>query len=194
MSVTLIILSFLSLVFILVTDMLLVRYDKPIYMTNQSHVNLYVVPFLISFILFVLGLERSVIGILMLLIFTGVYIYISSYDKIILIGAAMDQVLEELESYLKASGRTYRIRRHHGRSVAIEINDYPNALTVRDADRWIEIDNHLNYDEEFIEELNVYFKDRVKTMNTDRRKPNVYFYILLAAIILIVSVLIVGNM
>lgn len=194
MSVTLIILSFLSLVFILVTDMLMVRYDKPIYMTNQSHVNLYVVPFLISFILFVLGLERSVIGILMLLIFTGVYIYISSYDKIILIGAAMDQVLEELESYLKASGRAYRIRRHHGRSVAIEINDYPNALTVRDADRWIEIDNHLNYDEEFIEELNVYFKDRVKTMNTDSRKPNVYFYILLAAIILIVSVLIVGNM
>lgn len=194
MSVTLIILSFLSLVFILVTDMLMVRYDKPIYMTNQSHVNLYVVPFLISFILFVLGLERSFIGILMLLIFTGVYIYISSYDKIILIGAAMDQVLEELESYLKASGRAYRIRRHHGHSVAIEINDYPNALTVRDADRWIEIDNHLNYDEEFIEELNVYFKDRVKTMNTDSRKPNVYFYILLAAIILIVSVLIVGNM
>lgn len=193
LSVILIILSFLSLVFILVMDVVLTSRDKPIYMTNQSHVNLYIVPFLVSFILFLLALEETALGIVMLLAFTAVYIYILSYDKIILVGADMEEVKKELEKYLNHTGRSFKMRQTIGRTVAVEINNYPNALTIRDTHRWIEIDNHLNKDQDFIRSLNQYFQDRVKDMKSPRRRPNIYFYLLLAIIIFLVTALILGS-
>lgn len=193
LPVTLTILSFACLVFILVIDMLLVHRDRPIYMTNQSHVNLYIVPFLISFILFMLAMEETTLGIIMLIAFTAVYVYILSYDKIILVGADMEEVIEELEKYLEQSGRNFKIRQTIGRTVGVEINNYPNALTIRDTHRWVEIDNHLNYDKDFIVALNDHFGVRVKEMKSSSRRPNIYFYILLAIIIFLVTVLILGN-
>lgn len=193
LSEILTILSFASLVFILVIDMMLVHQDRPIYMTNQGHVNLYIVPFLISFILFLLAMEETTLGVIMLIAFTAVYIYILSYDKIILVGADMDEVKKELEQYLEQSGRSYKMRQTIGPTVAVEVNNYPNALTIRDTDRWIEIDNRLNYDKDFIEALNDHFRARVKDMKSARRRPNIYFYILLAVIIFLVTVLIIGN-
>lgn len=193
LPVTLTILSFACLVFILVVDMLLIHRDRPIYMTNQSHVNLYIVPFLLSFILFLLAMEETTLGVIMLIAFTAVYIYILSYDKIILVGADMEEVKEELEKYLEQSGRNFKMRQTIGRTVGVEINNYPNALTIRDTYRWVEIDNHLNYDKDFIVALNDHFRLRVKDMRSSNRRPNIYFYILLAIIIFLVTVLILGN-
>ncbi len=93
----------------------------------------------------------------MLLIFLGIYIYILSYDKIILFGASLPDVIEALDQYLIESGRNYRIYPINEFTSMVEINNYRNALTVRDADKWIEIDNHIHYDEAFIRLWVFYF-------------------------------------
>lgn len=131
--------SFLVILTVLAVDLFFYRHKKTIYMTNQSHVNLYVVPFLLSFVLFTLAISgegMTPLGLSMLLIFLGIYIYILSYDKIILIGANLHDVIEELDQYLIESGRNYRIYPINEFTSMVEINNYRNALTVRDADKW----------------------------------------------------------
>lgn len=186
LTIILMIISFAVLLVILAVDLIFQRYKKPIYLANQSHVNLYIVPFLLSFVLFTLaisGKDMTVLGIFMLLIFTAVYIYMLSFDKIILLGADMDNVLDELEYFLKESNRNFRIHRANERIATVEINNYRNAFTVRDADRWIEIENHIHYDEAFIKDLHAYFKKRASMLKALQPKPNIFFYILIVFII-----------
>ena len=169
--------SFLVILTVLAVDLFFYRHKKTIYMTNQSHVNLYVVPFLLSFVLFTLAISgegMTPLGLSMLLIFLGIYIYILSYDKIILIGANLHDVIEELDQYLIESGRNYRIYPINEFTSMVEINNYRNALTVRDADKWIEIDNHIHYDEAFIQDLNEYFHKKAHTHITKEQLIQTY--------------------
>lgn len=182
LNIILMIISFAVLLVILIVDLIFQRYKKPIYLTNQSHVNLYIVPFLLSFILFTLaisGEDMTFLAIFMLLIFLAIYIYMLSNDKIVLIGSQMNNVLEELEYFLGESNRNFRIYRANDRIATVEINNYRNALIVRDADRWIEIDNHIHYDEAFIKDLNAYFKKRAPMLKVTRISPNLFFYLLI---------------
>ena len=182
MTQILMILSFVILLVILIMDLIFQRYKKPIYMTNQSHVNLYIVPFLLSFVLFTLAISgegMTLLGIIMLLLFMAVYIYMLSYDKIILIGADYDNVLDELEYFLKESNRTARLYRANDRIATVEIFNYRNALSVRDADRWIEIDNHIHYDDDFIKELNLYFRKRAPMLKNRVLRPNIFYFLLI---------------
>lgn len=184
--------SFLVILTVLAVDLFFYRHKKTIYMTNQSHVNLYVVPFLLSFVLFTLAISgegMTPLGLSMLLIFLGIYIYILSYDKIILIGANLHDVIEELDQYLIESGRNYRIYPINEFTSMVEINNYRNALTVRDADKWIEIDNHIHYDEAFIQDLNEYFHKKAHTLKAKRTKPNITFYALILGILIIAFML-----
>lgn len=186
LTIILMIISFTVLLVILAMDVIFQRYKNPIYLSNQSHVNLYIVPFLLSFILFTLaisGKDMTVLGILMLLIFTAVYIYLLSFDKIILIGADMDNVLHELEYFLGESNRNFRIYRANERIATVEINNYRNAFIIRDADRWIEIENHIHYDDAFIADLHAYFKKRASMLKGVQPKPNIFFYLLILFII-----------
>lgn len=186
LTIILMIISFAVLLVILAVDIIFQRYNKPIYLTNQSHVNLYIVPFLLSFVLFTLAISgegMTPLGIIMLLIFVAVYIYMLSFDKIILIGGDMENILAELEYFLGESNRSFRIYPANDRIATIEINNYRNALTVRDADRWIEIDNHIHYDEEFIKDLNVYFKKRAPLLKVKQLAPTIFFFILIIFII-----------
>lgn len=185
LTLVLMILSFAALIIILTVDFIFLRYKKPIYMSNQSHVNLYIVPFLLSFVLFTLAISgegMTVLGVFMLVIFIGVYVIMLTYDKIILLGADMKNVLDELEYFLRESNRQFRIYRVSDRIATVEINNYRNALTVRDADRWIEIDSHIHYDEAFIKDLNAYFKKRAPMLKGNQLKPNIFFYILIVSI------------
>lgn len=191
-SIALMVSSFLVLLAVLAVDLYFYRSKKTIYMTNQSHVNLYIVPFLVSFILFTLAISEegmTPLGLAMLLIFLAVYIYILTYDKIILMGADHAEVLAELEAYLRSKDRTYRIYSSNEFTSLVEINNYHNALIVRDADKWIEIDNHIYYDEVFIQDLNDYFREKAPTLQKKRRLPNVFFYALIAAILILMFLL-----
>ena len=186
LTIILMILSFAVLLVILAMDIIFTRYKNPIYLTNQSHVNLYIVPFLLSFILFTLaisGKNMTGLGILMLVIFTAVYIYLLTFDKVILVGGDMDNVLAELEYFLEESHHNFRIYRSNERIATVEINNYRNAFTVRDAGRWIEIENHIHYDEAFIIDLHTYFKKRSSMLKALQPKPNIFFYILIVFII-----------
>ncbi len=177
--------SFLVILAVLAVDLFFYRHKNTIYMTNQSHVNLYVVPFLLSFVLFTLAISgegMTPLGLGMLLIFLGVYIYILTYDKIILIGAAKTEVIAELEAYLRDSGRSFRVYSTNEFTSMVEINNYRNALIVRDADKWIEIDNHIHYDEDFIRALNDYFREKAPAMEKKRVRPNIFFYVLILVI------------
>ncbi|UUM12016.1 hypothetical protein NQU17_00175 [Clostridiaceae bacterium HFYG-1003] len=185
-TIVLLLISFLVLLAVLAVDYYFYRTKKTIYMTNQSHVNLYVVPFLLSFVLFTIAISgegMTPIGLTMLLIFLGVYIYILTYDKIILMGADLDDVTRELDEYLKESGRSYRIFPSSELSRTVEINNYRNALIIRDADKWIEIDNHIHYDEAFVADLNDHFRKRASTLKKKRIVPNFFFYVLVLFII-----------
>ena len=191
-SFLLMISSFLVILAVLAVDLFFYRHKKTIYMTNQSHVNLYIVPFLLSFVLFTLAISgegMTPLGLSMLLIFLGIYIYILSYDKIILIGASFSDVIEELDHYLIESERNYRIYPINEFTSMVEINNYRNALTVRDADMWIEIDNHIHYDEAFIQDLNEYFQKKAPTLKANRKKPNITFYALIFGILIIAFML-----
>lgn len=184
--------SFLVILALLAVDFFFYRHKKTIYMTNQSHVNLYVVPFLLSFVLFTLAISgegMTPLGLSMLLIFLGIYIYILSYDKIILIGPSLPDVIEELDNFLTESGRNYRIYPANEFTSMVEINNYRNALTIRDAAQWIEIDNHIHYDEAFIEDLNEYFQNKAPSLKAKQIKPNITFYALILAILVIMSIL-----
>lgn len=186
LPVILIILSFASLLIILLIDLFFYCLDKPVYMTNQSHINLYILPFFLSFIFFYLavtGTELSSLNVIIFLLFTGFYIFILSEDKVILIGANMEEVLDVLDGYLKESGRTFRVYPNSPHLVSVEINNYPNALTVRNADQWIEIDNHLHYDEAFVNELFRFFSTKTKEMKSIPRRPHFLFYVLILAIL-----------
>ena len=186
LTISLMIISFTVLLIILTVDFIFQRYNKPIYLTNQTHVNLYIVPFLLSFVLFTLAISgdgMTVLGIVLLLIFVGIYIYMLSFDKIVLIGGDMDNILAELDYFLGESNRNFRIYRANERIATVEISNYRSALTVRDAERWIEIDNHIHYDEEFIKDLNVYFKKRAPLLKAKKLAPNIFFYILILFIV-----------
>ena len=191
-SIALMLLSFLVLLAVLAVDLYFFRSKKTIYMTNQSHVNLYIVPFLLSFVLFTLAISgegMTPIGLAMLLIFLAVYIFILTYDKIILIGADHAEVLAELEAYLQSTDRPFRIYSTNEFTSTVEINNYHNALIVRDADKWIEIDNHIHYDEAFVQDLNDFFQKKAATMKKERRMPNFFFYVLIFAILLLMFLL-----
>lgn len=173
--------SFMTLLAVLAVDLYFSRCTKTVFMTNQGHVNLYIIPFLLSFVLFTLAISgdgMTPISIAMLLIFLGVYIYILSYDKIILMGAVMEDVLEEVDRYLKDSGRTYRIYVSSDLTRTVDINNYHNAMVIRDAEKWIEIDNHIHYDEEFVEALNQHFRKKAPELSKRRTVPNVFYFLL----------------
>lgn len=185
-STLLMISSFLVLLAVLAVDLYFYRSRKTIYMTNQSHVNLYIVPFLLSFVLFTLAISgegMTPVGLAMLLIFLGVYIFILTYDKIILIGADHAEVLAELETYLVSTERPFRLYSTTEFTSTVEINNYRNALIVRDADKWIEIDNHIHYDEAFVRDLNAHFRTRAPFLTKKQIMPNVFFYILVLFIL-----------
>ena len=191
-SLLLMLSSFLVILAVLAVDFFFYRHKKTIYMTNQSHVNLYIVPFLLSFVLFTIAISgegMTPLGLSMLLIFLGVYIYILSYDKIILIGPSLSDVIEELDNFLSESGRNYRIYPANEFTSMVEINNYRNALTIRDAAQWIEIDNHIHYDEAFIQDLNEYFQKKAPSLEAKQLKPNVTFYALILAILVIMAIL-----
>lgn len=191
-SIALMVSSFLVLLAVLAVDLYFYRSKKTIYMTNQSHVNLYIVPFLVSFILFTLAISEegmTPLGLAMLLIFLAVYIYILTYDKIILMGADHAEVLAELEAYLRSKDRTFRIYSSNEFTSLVEINNYHNVLIVRDADKWIEIDNHIHYDEVFIQDLNDYFREKAPVLLKRRSLPNIFFYGLIAAILILMFLL-----
>lgn len=191
-STLLMISSFLVLLAVLAVDLFFYRSRKTIYMTNQSHVNLYIVPFLLSIVLFTLAISgegMTPLGLAMLLIFLGVYIFILTYDKIILIGADRAEVLDELETYLRTTERPFRFYSTTEYSSTVEINNYHNALIVRDADKWIEIDNHIHYDEAFVRDLNDHFRSRAPFLKKKRIKPNIFFYILVLFIVFLMGLL-----
>ncbi|PKK38833.1 hypothetical protein ABB02_01886 [Clostridiaceae bacterium JG1575] len=191
--IPLILLSFLLLIGLTVADALIYRLKHPLYMTNRTHVTLYIVPLLISFLLFTIAISQGtfpLVGYIMLLLLVATYILMSSYDKIILAGADMDTTLKMLQQFLEASDRSFRIHQNQPGIATVEIKNYPNALMVRDVDRWVEIDNHLHYDEPLIKSMNEWFKKAAPTMPARGGRPNLFFYVLLAAILFVAAVII----
>lgn len=178
--------SFMTLLGVLAVDLYFARCRRTVFMTNQSHVNLYIVPFLLSFVLFTLAISgdgMTPLGISMLLIFLGVYIYILSYDKIIIMGAVMDEVVEEIDRFLTESGRTYRIHVSSDLTRTVDINNYRSALIIRDAEKWIEIDNRIHYDEAFVSGLSEHIRKKAPELSKKRSVPNVFYFLLIFFII-----------
>lgn len=185
-TILMICLSMACLLVILGIEYYFVRLRKPVYLSNQAHIILYITPLLISFLLFSFAISDgkiSIMGTIFMVAFIGVFLYMLSYDKVIIRGSSIDSVIEELNSYLKASGRQFTIHPTTGRNVTVEINNYSNALIVREAENWVEIDNHLHYDEDFIIKLNDHFRQNAKNLPLKTTKANVFFYLLILIIL-----------
>lgn len=170
------------LFFVLALELFFLRKNKVTYMSNQQHIHLFTGPIFLSMVFFTLAIQDkklSPMGIFFILIFLGTYAYMLKYNKIILLGAEMKDVKEKLSDFLMEQNRSFRFHEMVGDNFSAEINNYADALIVRQAENWIEIDNHIHYDKEFVSKLDEYFEEQAESMASKPTNPNPFFLLLL---------------
>lgn len=193
----LIVFSAASILVSLIIDYSFYRRIHPVYMTNQTHVNLLTLPLLVSYSLFTLGVmnpeSRDIFPILILIIFTAVYVNLVGRYKIILKGAVFKNVCEEVDNFMKEQNKTYRFYPVTDHFYSIEINNYKDAITIKDMEKWVEIDSSIHKDDKFLNDLNTYFIKKVSQMESPKTRPNIFFYILVLVNFIILAGLIYYN-
>ncbi len=182
------ILSGLTILWSLFTDLIFYFRKSPVFMSNQYHVNLYILPLLISYTLFTMAVlqknGKNFFSVLILMMFATGYVFLIGKFKIVLKGAGIDSVMEEMDNFMKNQGKNYRIFHVTEHLYSIEINNYQNAVLIKDMEKWVEIDSIIHKDEKFLEDLDSYFIERAPHMPLPRRRPNIFFYLLVILTIL----------
>lgn len=174
---------FVLLLLILWADFFLNHAKRVIFMSNQKHVAFYVIPILFSFISLILSQNTtqliSVSELLLVIMFIGIFLYISRYNKIILRNAIKENVVEELVNFLNENNRINKVYKTDAKEVTlVGINNLKNSFTVRDSVRWVEIDTMISNDSAILLALDKYFKEHSKTMPYKNEKANIFFVLL----------------
>ncbi|MFB0917727.1 MAG: hypothetical protein QMB63_01485 [Clostridiaceae bacterium] len=175
------ILAALCLVFILYIDLFLSMRNRVSYLTNGQHVTLFTVPFLLSFTFFILfSMEEDMmtLTVIMYYLFLATYLYLLNSQKVILRSADLSDVADKLNTFLIEKEKNYRMYKTGDRTLTVEINNYKDALTLRETELWVEIHNHIHHDDNFLEELHKYFKSQVRNIKFHKKYPNYYFIVI----------------
>ena len=190
--------SLLAVFFLLAIDLYFCLRTKPIYLTNQQHVIIYNLPLLVSFGFFAgyaADDPAAPVTILIIALFIIVLISFLTNNKIILRSANLGDVTERLNQFLSDQGKVFKIYQIGDKIMTVEINNYKDALIVRDTEKWVEIDSHIHSDAKLLKAVNSFFKGEVKHMKGNPTSPNVFFFVILfilLALFLLLAAFIMG--
>lgn len=171
----------LCLIFILYIDLFLCMRDRVSYLTNGQHVTLFTLPFLLAFtffILFSMEPETMTVTVIMYYLFLATYLYLLNSQKVILRSADLSDVADKLNTFLIDKEKNFRMYKTGARTLTVEINNYKDALTLRETELWVEIHNHIHNDDDFLKELHKYFKSEVRNIKFHKKHPNFYFIVI----------------
>jgi len=155
--------------------------DRVSYLTNGQHVTLFTLPFLLAFtffILFSMEPETMTVTVIMYYLFLATYLYLLNSQKVILRSADLSDVADILNTFLIDKEKNFRMYKTGARTLTVEINNYKDALTLRETELWVEIHNHIHNDDDFLKELHKYFKSEVRNIKFHKKHPNFYFIVI----------------
>ena len=185
-------LSFTILLIVLWADFFISKKKKVFFMTNQAHVSLYMIPILLSFVMIILSQNSkeliSLYEIILIVFFIAVYLYMIRFNKIILVNAFKNEVVELISNFLNEEKIQHSIFASESESVTlISIDRLRKAFVIKDFNKWIEIDSTILNNPDLLIKLDKYIKANSKDLKSKNSNHLIFFILLNILIILLAT-------
>lgn len=183
----------ISLLSLLLFDTYLNTRNRVTYFLNFAHVNLYYIPMSISLIcysLFFITSEYRISLIAIILILAMTYLIIANNHKVILRNADFLDVVEKMNDYLTELDKPFKLTKRSDDVISVELNNFRDAITIRDCHQWVEITRIIRQDQKFISETREYFREKAPEIKCRKTYPDIYFIYVFIAIVAVTAILI----